>query len=176
MVAGPPEEDAVAETPIRIATEADLPRIVEIYNASIPGRMATADTAPVTVEARRDWFRAHSDRCPLWVREVDGRVAAWLSLSDFYGRPAYAATKEVSVYVDPGAQRRGLAGALLDLALREAPSLGVTTLLGFVFSHNTPSLALFSARGFTRWGELPEVAVLDGVRRSLSILCRRLAT
>jgi len=35
--------------PIRHATASDLPEIVSIYNASIPGRMATADLAPVSV-------------------------------------------------------------------------------------------------------------------------------
>lgn len=35
---------------VRDAVEADLPAIVDIYNASIPGRMATADAEPVTVE------------------------------------------------------------------------------------------------------------------------------
>ena len=34
---------------IRDATEADLPAIVALYNATIPGRMVTADTEPVTV-------------------------------------------------------------------------------------------------------------------------------
>ena len=38
---------------LRDATEADLPAIVEIYNATIPGRMVTADLEPVTVESRR---------------------------------------------------------------------------------------------------------------------------
>ena len=42
---------------IRNAVDGDLERIVEIYNAAIPGRLATADTAPVSVEARRGWFR-----------------------------------------------------------------------------------------------------------------------
>ena len=44
--------------PIRHAMAADLPAIVAIYNASIPGRMATADTQPVTVAQREEWFRA----------------------------------------------------------------------------------------------------------------------
>ena len=44
---------------IRDATETDLPAIVEIYNASIPGRMATADTERISVDSRRDWFRDH---------------------------------------------------------------------------------------------------------------------
>jgi L-amino acid N-acyltransferase YncA len=160
---------------IRHATEADLARVVEIYNFAIPGRMATADTELVTPEARRDWFRAHTPgRSPLWVAQEQGRVMAWLSLNPFYGRPAYAATKEVSVYVDPTARRRGLARALLGHAVGNALAIGVKTLLGFVFAHNTPSIELFRAFGFERWGELPRVAVLDGVERSLSILGRRL--
>lgn len=160
---------------IRHATEADLPRIVEIYNQAVPGRMATADTEPVAVDARRDWFRAHSPgRHPLWLVEDEGHVAGWLSLNEFYGRPAYAATKEVSVYVEAAARRRGLARTLLAHALSQAPGLGILTLLGIIFSHNTPSLDLFYAFGFERWGELPRIATLDGVERSVSILGRRL--
>jgi L-amino acid N-acyltransferase YncA len=160
---------------IRYATDADLAPIVEIYNQAVPGRMATADTEPVTVESRREWFLAHSvDKNPLWVIEDGGRVAAWLSLNAFYGRPAYAATKEVSVYVDSAARRRGLARRLLAHAVDGAPAIGVRTLLGIIFSHNTPSLDLFRAFGFASWGELPRVAMLDGVERGVSILGRRL--
>ena len=53
-------------------------------------------------------------------------------------------------------------------------ALGIRTLLGFIFSHNPASLALFARAGFASWGELPEVAELDGIRRSLSILGRHL--
>ena len=42
---------------IRHAGKADLPAIVDIYNASIPGRLATADTEPVTVPAGADHVR-----------------------------------------------------------------------------------------------------------------------
>ena len=37
---------------IRDAIDSDLETIVAIYNAAIPGRMATADTEPVAVESR----------------------------------------------------------------------------------------------------------------------------
>ncbi|HYS81125.1 MAG TPA: GNAT family N-acetyltransferase [Anaeromyxobacteraceae bacterium] len=155
---------------IRLAVPGDLPRVVAIYNASIPGRLATADTEPVTVEQRQPWFAAHGARRPLWVDEQEGGVLGWVSLSSFYGRPAYGATAELSVYVAPEAQRRGLARALLAHAIAEAPRLGLTTLLGFVFGHNTPSQALLGQQGFARWGHLPRVAVLDGVERDLDIL------
>ena len=34
----------------------DLPIIIDIYNSTIPRRMVTADTEPVTVESRKKWF------------------------------------------------------------------------------------------------------------------------
>ena len=161
--------------PIRHATPADLADIVSIYNASIPGRMATADLVPVTVEARRAWFDEFSPaRRPLWVDcdPLTGEVLAWLSVRSFYGRPAYEATVEVGVYTAPAAQRRGCARNLVAHALASSAALGIETLLAFVFGHNIPSLRLFETAGFHRWGTLPRVARLDGTRRDLVILGR----
>lgn len=156
---------------VRDATLEDLPRIVEIYNHSIPGRLATSDLEPVTLESRLEWFHSHSPlKHPLWVCEVDGRIAAWIGLRAFYGRPAYHATKEISVYVAPEFHRRGLAPMLVQLMQDRCPALGVRTLLAFVFGHNDPSLRLFDRAGFVRWGEFPAVAELDAVWRDLVIL------
>jgi L-amino acid N-acyltransferase YncA len=159
---------------IRDARESDLHAIVGIYNAAIPGRLATADTEPISVESRRGWLRDHdAARHPLWVLEREGRLVGWLSVSAFYGRPAYAATAELSVYVDPAAQRGGAATELMQLALARASGLGVKTFLGFIFAHNERSVSLFRKFGFERWAHLPRVAVLDGVERDLLILGRR---
>jgi phosphinothricin acetyltransferase len=162
---------------IRDARPADLPAIVDIYNAAIPGRLATADTEAVSVESRRPWFAAHAPAThPLWVWDDAGTLGGWLSLQAFYGRPAYRATAELSVYVAPSHQRRGVARGLVAHALERSAALGVTTLLGFVFGHNAPSLGLFSGFGFVRWGHLPRVAVLDGIERDLVILGRRVGS
>jgi L-amino acid N-acyltransferase YncA len=64
---------------------------------------------------------------------------------------------------------------LLEAALAQAPSLGIDTVLGFVFGHNEPSLRLFRSFDFEPWGTLPRVAVLDGIERDLVILGRRMA-
>lgn len=160
---------------IRNARESDLESIVRIYNAAIPGRMATADTEPVSTESRRAWLREHdAARHPLWVAERGGRVVGWLSVSAFYGRPAYAATAELSVYVDPALQRGGVATELMEQAVDRASDLALRTYLGFIFAHNARSLALFRKFGFARWAHLPRVAVLDGVERDLVIVGRRL--
>lgn len=169
---------------IRNATLDDLPAIVAIYNSTIASRMVTADLDSVTLESRLPWFHAHGpDSRPLWVVEqpegdgLDGarRVIAWLSFSDFYGRPAYARTAELSIYLDERARGRGLGGQLVAKALEAAPRLEIDTLLGFIFGHNAPSLALFRRAGFEEWGILPRVAVLDGIERDLVILGKRIA-
>jgi L-amino acid N-acyltransferase YncA len=170
-----PSRTALVAPVIRHATEADLPAIVAIYNASIPGRLATADTAAVTVDDRRPWFAAFDPSSrPIWVAESGGQMAGWLGLRSFYGRPAYHRSVEAAVYVAPEFHRRGIARALLGHAFDAAPGLGIATLLAFVFGHNDASLALFRQSGFSDWGRLPRVAELDGIERDLLILGKRL--
>ena len=160
---------------IRDATIEDLPAIVAIYNAAIPGRMATADLEAVSVDSRRAWFAEHAPHSrPLWVVDDGGEIKSWISFQSFYGRPAYHATAELSVYVAPDSQRRGYARQLVAEAIRHAPEFGLRTLLGFIFGHNEPSLALFRSFGFETWAHLPRVAELDGLERDLLILGRRL--
>jgi L-amino acid N-acyltransferase YncA len=110
---------------VRDAALRDLPTIVAIYNAAIPGRMATADLEAVSVESRRAWFAEHSPNSrPLWViqdKDDGGDIKCWISFQSFYGRPAYHATAELSVYVAPDAQRRGYARQLVAEAIRRAP-------------------------------------------------------
>src|SRR5262245_61258898 len=161
---------------VRDATEADLPLIVTIYNAAIPGRSATADLEPVTVEARREWFAAHDPaRRPLWVAEVDGEVVAWIGLSSFYGgRPAYDETAEVSMYVAPNFQAKGLGRDLMKRMIDACPRLGITTLLGMFFDHNSASRRLCESLGFEQVGHLPHIAKLDGQSRGLIIALLRI--
>ena len=158
----------------RIAQRDDLIQIVEIYNATIPTRMVTADTEPNSVESRIAWFEEHTpDHRPLWVVEDQDRIAGWLSFSSFYGRPAYSRTAEVSVYIHESCRRRRVGSYLLTQAVAHAPMLKIDTLLGIIFGHNEPSLSLFERFGFLRWGELPKVATLDGIERDVIIVGRR---
>ncbi len=157
----------------RTARREDLAGIVEIYNSTVPLRMVTADTVPVSVASRLSWFEEHTPSSrPLWVVEMDGEVAAWLSFADFYGRPAYSGTAELSIYVHEMYRKMGIGAYLLDQALDRAPALKVDTLVAFIFGHNYPSISLFGKSGFSEWGRLPGVAVLNTIKRDLVILGR----
>jgi len=156
---------------IRDAVDSDLPAIIDIYNAAVATRIATAQLEPVTLEERHDWLKEHSpNRHPFWVLEIDGQVAGWLTIKPFIPRCAYQGTAELSVYVDQKFRRRGVARALLEEVISRAASLGINAMVGLIFAHNEPSLGLFGQLGFERWGLLPRVALLDGVQRDLTIM------
>lgn len=159
----------------RNATIEDLPEIVEIYNTTIAGRMVTADTEPVTVESRIPWFNVHSpEKRPLWMVEDNGITIGWASFQSFYGRPAYDGTAEISIYLHENSRGKGYGKKILQYAMEQCPAINVHTLLGFIFAHNIPSLRLFEQSGFKQWAHLPNIAVLDGVERSLDILGKRI--
>ncbi|WP_096154006.1 MULTISPECIES: GNAT family N-acetyltransferase [Bacillus] len=160
----------------RDASMEDLPMIVEIYNATIPSRMVTADTEAVSISDRVEWFNEHNpDKRPLWVVEYLGKVCGWVSFQSFYGRPAYNGTAEVSIYLHKEFRGKGLGKITLNKVIEECPNFEIDTLLGFVFAHNEPSIKLFSSIGFEKWAHLPEVAKLDGMKRDLVILGKKIS-
>jgi len=166
----------------RLARRDDLPVIVDIYNSTIASREVTADTEPVTVASREAWFNDHTpERRPLWTihdaldTSEAPPVIGWMSYSNFYGRPAYSGTAELSIYIDEAWRGKGIGKYCLEQAIAFAPEIKVHTLLGFIFGHNVPSLALFRKFGFDTWAHFPRVANLDGVERDLIILGKRVA-
>lgn len=161
---------------IRDATEADLPEIVDIYNQSIPGGWSTADTRPIAVADRVEWFRKFDpNKRPLWVAVMDGRVVAWIGLNSFYaGRPAYDATAEVSLYVASAYQGRGIGSRLKRRMIAECPRLGVTTLLSMHFDHNEATRRINESLGFQQLGYLTDIAVVQGRKRGLVISALRI--
>jgi phosphinothricin acetyltransferase len=171
----PAEKHLAKSSIIRDVTAADLAAVIEIYNAAIATRTATAQLEPVTVESRQNWLSDHSpDQYPFWVFEMDGQVVGWLTFKSFLPRCAYRGTAELSVYVHEQFRRRGIARKLLERAIERAPDLGITALVGLIFAHNEASTRLFGELGFTRWGLLPRVARLDEIERDLTIMGRHL--
>lgn len=160
----------------RNATLDDLPAIVAIYNSTIAGRMVTADLHPVSVESRMEWFNEHTpDKRPLWMVEDSAKnLIGWASFQNFYGREAYKATAEISIYLHPSSRGKGYGTQVLQYCMVNSYKYGIKTLLGYIFAHNINSLQLFYKLGFEDWATLPNIAELDGVERSLKILGKRI--
>jgi phosphinothricin acetyltransferase len=104
------------------------------------------------------------------VHNNENELVGWVSFQDFYGRPAYSGTAEISIYLHPNQRGKGNGKTILTHAINSAASLGIHSLLGFIFAHNLASVKLFENAGFATWGKLPDVALLDGTFRSLLIM------
>ena len=160
---------------VRNATLEDLPKIVEIYNTTIASRIVTADINLVTIEEKTNWFQQHlPESRPLWLIEDVNNIIGWCSFQDFYGRPAYSGTAEISIYIDEAFRKKGYGKKILSHAISQCNNLKINTLLGFIFEKNAASLQLFLSMGFKEWGNLHEVAIIDGEHISLKILGKKI--
>ena len=152
----------------------DLPIIVEIYNSTIAGRMVTADVEAVTVQEKSAWFTEHDERRPLWIVEMENEIIGWVSLQDFYGRPAYNGTAEISIYLQEKYRGKGLGKKILFTSIHRAAALHIHNLLGYIFAHNAASIKLFTQAGFAEWAHLPGIATIDGKELSLKIYGKKI--
>ena len=153
------------------ATNADLTDIVAIYNSSISSGQSTADLKPVTVEERQAWFDAHSSKRPIYVlKDINHALLAWGSFSDYYPRPAYHISAEISIYVRQDMRGVGVGRILVRYMMECAPALGIENIIAVIFGHNHASIGLFSALGFQQWGRLPNVCALPSRHADIILL------
>lgn len=147
---------------IRLATPADLPAIVGIYNEAV-ARKLTADTEPITLAHRKDWLSQHPmNHYPVYVYVWGQSVVGWLSLSAWRpGRKALYGVAEVSYFVRQDYHRQGIASKLLSKAIVQAPTLCIKHLMAILLATNSASIALLEKYDFSKWGHLPEVAQFD---------------
>ena len=124
------------------ARQDDLSAIVDIYNSTIDGRLATADLSPATVESRQSWLDAHGGNRPLYVlKNQEGELLAWGGFSDYYPREAYRITAEISIYVRHDMRGVGVGKILVRYMLEKAPSLGIKTSSPSSSATTTPASA-----------------------------------
>lgn len=139
----------------RLANEADLVAINDIYNWYVPRSTCTYQEVPETIESRRHWFEKHhsSPRHPVTVVELDGKVVGWGSLSDYRERSAYRFTCESSVYVHHDFHGRGIGTAIVADLIERAKQLDYHTIIAGADAEQTASIALHKKFGFVECGK-----------------------
>lgn len=166
---------ANAPVAVRVATSADLPGIVAIYNDAVLHSTATFDTQPKTVDDQRSWFESHDRRFPIIVAEAQPesgglpKILGWGSLSRWSDRCGYDATAEVSYYVAPQARGQGLGTLLLQRLIEIAREERKHTLIARMAGGNEASLRLALSAGFQLIGTLQEVGYKFGQRINVHI-------
>ncbi|MEU1853443.1 N-acetyltransferase family protein [Streptomyces sp. NPDC019990] len=113
------------EVQVRPGVEADLNSLTALYNHYVRETAITFDTEIFTPRERRPWLLSHPEDGPyrLMVAVTPGtqEILGYATSSPFRAKAAYATSVETTVYVAPGAGRRGV-GTHLYNALFEALS------------------------------------------------------
>jgi len=160
---------------IREATDADLPAVLEIFNREVVASPYLYVETPLTLDDRRAWLEQHrAANLPIVVASEAQLVLAYASLSPYRPSSGYRFTGEVSVYVAPFAQRRGVGGLLVEHVCELARAHGLHALVASIDSENAPSIALFERHGFAESARLAEVGRKFGAWRTQLLFARTL--
>lgn len=107
---------------IRIATENDAERLLEIYAYYVENTAITFEYEVPSVGEFRKRIRHILERYPYLVSECDGVIAGYAYAGAFHTRKAYDWAVETTIYIAKDARKKGL-GKELYLALEHALAL-----------------------------------------------------
>ena len=142
---------------IRPANEDDLGAVFDVYAHQAATGLATFDSEPRPLDSWRAHLTSSEPGDHLLVAEEDGVVVGYASSGPYRPRPAYAHTREASVYLTDGARGRGCGRGLYDALLTALRADGVHLVVAVVALPNDASVALHKQFGFTSVGVLHEV-------------------
>jgi len=139
---------------IRIATEADVPAILEIYAPYVTDTTITFEYDVPTMEEFLERFRRITTDFPWLVWEEHGEILGYAYACRPFERAAYSWCAEPSIYLKSSVRRQGI-GRKLYRALEELLKLqGYRILLALITGENSASLHFHEHLGYHFAGEL----------------------
>lgn len=143
---------------IRPAVSADLVALTRIYNHYVETSHATFDVGAFTVEARTPWFQAFDGgRYQCWVADEGTGSLGYACSMPFKPKLAYQTSVEVSVYLAPEVQQRGVGAALYGRLLPALEAEDLHRAYAGIAQPNEPSMRLHQACGFEKAAHYREV-------------------
>lgn len=150
---------------IRPAQEDDLAAVSAIYDHHARTSVSTFDEespGPARWAPKVAPSAARTGEHLLVVVAEDGEVRGYAESSTYRDRPAYARTREVSVYLGLDAQQQGFGRRLYDELLGLLRVDGMHLAVAVIARPNPGSEALHRACGFTPVGVLEQVGYKFG--------------
>ena len=133
---------------IRIATEADIPAILDIYAPYILHTTATFEYTVPSLAEFTQRFRRVTAQFPWLVWEEQGKILGYAYGSAPYERAAYQWSGELSIYLAPDAQRRGIGKKLYTAAEKILLLQGYRMIYAIITEENKGSLAFHQRLGY----------------------------
>ena len=147
---------------LRPAEAGDLPVIMEIYNDAVLNTVSTFDIETKSLEDMRLWLEKHSGDYPAVVCVSEGKIVGYASLNKYSPKKAYAATAEVSVYIESDSRGMGYGRTLLGAIIEAGARRGIHAMIARIAEGNDISVHLFGQFDFRHVGRLREVGTKFG--------------
>ena len=161
---------------IRIAAEADVPAMLELYAPYVKN---TTITFEYDVPCRKEFTRrldTITEQFPWLVWEEDGEILGYAYASRPFPRAAYSWCAEPSIYLRPEAQGRGI-GRKLYTALEEILKIqGFQVLYAIITQENTGSVAFHEKMGYQYLGNFPRCGFKQDRWLGITWMEKRLAS
>ncbi len=142
---------------IRFAAETDATQILDIYAPIVTDTAISFEEVPPSRPEMAGRIRNTLELYPWLTCEEAGRVLGYAYAAGFRSRPAYQWSVEVTAYVRPEAQRKGVGSALYTCLLEILRIQGVINALAGIALPNDASVALHERFGFRPVGVLQDV-------------------
>lgn len=147
---------------IRKVHPEDAEAIASIYNEYILHSTITFDTEPMTKKEMHRLVVAISADYPYFVYEEEGVVKGYCYAHNWKAKSAYRQTWEITLYLSPEIQGRGIGTRLLGHLIVECRRLKAQALIACITEGNTVSEALHKKLGFKKVSHFEKVGAKFG--------------
>lgn len=151
-----PDSTSTAAT-LREARAEDAEAICAIYNPFVLDSCVSFEESAVEPDEMRRRMRAHGPAYPWLVMEAGGIIEAYAYAVPWRARPAYRHSVECSVYVAPGARRRGHGRKLYEALFARLREAGMHSVIAGIAQPNEASVALHEAMGMHKVAHFAQV-------------------
>lgn len=158
---------------IRSATEKDLKGILTIVNHEINTGTANFAYSEVSLEEFSLEFHQKIEHdYPFFVAVKDNIVAGFSTYGSFRKKEGYNSTAELSIYIHPEHQRKGIGKTLMKVLIQHAKEHHISSLIAGIADENKSSIKFHKEFLFVEVGYLPRVAKKFG--RELNLVFMQL--
>ena len=140
----------------------DAAACAAIYAPSVTDGVASLEEIAPDAEEMRGRLAAVSDGWPWLVAELEDTVVGYAYGSGHHQRAAYRWSADVTVYIAPGHQRRGIGRALYGALFGLLEAQGYYELCAGITLPNAGSVGLHESLGFRRVGVYRDIGFKFG--------------
>ena len=133
---------------IRLATETDIPQILDIYAPYVLNTAISFEYTVPTLEEFTQRFQSITRQFPWIVWEENGKVLGYAYGSLPFGREAYRWCAAASIYLAPEAQGKGLGRMLYNTLDALLTAQGYRKVYAIITSDNPGSLLFHAKLGY----------------------------